>query len=1332
MSKDKEFDNVFESTESVIDTPTSVYEFDKSKINQSMKENLTTENENENENDDNNLKKLQTTDDEDLVTKNPFHFFIKKDFILLIPALITNALCSVTDVASTIMINKLFKYLTGLQIGEYTNSNDFMHDIKWPCFGIILIGLGTTLFGWMETSLFTYLGERQQIRCREKLYESLLSRNLSWFENNSNLDGDLIQLNRSIEEFRSSISEYLSILFKSVFSIISLIIISMFYSWKLTLLFMSVIPIIFLTIVIFGNKIERWSEEEDKQTSNAISTLDWNFTSFTWIKIIYSKDLELHKFNDLLDKCEFAFRNFSIYANIVSSVMKTLALLLFVQSFWFGSYLIRTNQDQPSDIISSFYSCLKLAMTISHLSVIAVIFQKANTSFKKVVKFLLSDEEINEFNKTLLIPDENLYGDIKLDNIVFKYNTKNNDDNASNLEKENTDSDLDSTILKNVSLHIEPFRTTYLIGKSGSGKSTIANILLKLYNPSSGLISIDGYDLQELDTKWLRSQITLVQQFPKIFNDTIANNILLGTNYETIDTSDVLDAVEYFNLTNVIENTPNGYQTKLGKGNANEKNVQFSGGEEQRLNLIKAKLRNSSILILDESISALDIQQREIFMDKIYKWRENKTTIIITHELSHIRSDDMVFFIEHGEIVEKGLKNDLIANGGKFQQLENQGDYESEFNNIKETKKQNRKSIFEEIKEKESLSKDEYFDVLNEKEEDSEQLSNTRAPILIAYKLLISSLSIKYKLLYLFGLFVTVCETVLTPVFSFCFSKLINGIIPKDHGLLITNGDQVKWSMIATAIAILTGLLSFIATTNLEFASARLSKNLQSLSLVKILNQNIPFFEHLKANELSTLLMNDIRDFRKVYSSNLARLVSGITISIVCIIWTLVTGWKYALVGFSMFPLFAIFSFISTLIMQKAEFSYKDSLNDAESVIYESRVGIKTIMCLNVQDHFREKFTIKLNKVLNDGLRRSIAIGFSTNIIFILVNIAQSIMLYYGFKLVADNEYTLVQMMQIIMMILMSVTFLSELMSSAPGLYKGLRVALKLDMLIFKLDDNVGNNSGYLTPNFKNLQTDDCISFKNVSFSYPSDTNKLVLKDFNMDIPKNQLISIVGESGCGKSTVMSLILRLYSLSREHKSSEGQYPESEEIKIDGYDIETIKMSHFMNNFGVVTQKHYFFNGTIKENLLYGNPMAHSVSDDDIWDVLNKLGLNEMVQSLEKQLDAPLCKSGNVLVSGGQAQRLSIARALLRPSNILLMDECTASLDAYSYDRVIQLLSELKHFNKTIICITHQAQIMKKSDVIFVIENCKIAESGDYETLLGNGGFFYKMINSHSIN
>ena len=235
-----------------------------------------------------------------------------------------------------------------------------------------------------------------------------------------------------------------------------------------------------------------------------------------------------------------------------------------------------------------------------------------------------------------------------------------------------------------------------------------------------------------------------------------------------------------------------------------------------------------------------------------------------------------------------------------------------------------------------------------------------------------------------------------------------------------------------------------------------------------------------------------------------------------------------------------------------------------------------------------------------------------------------------------------------------------------------------------------------------------------------------------MDIPKNQLISIVGESGCGKSTVMSLILRLYSLSKEHKSLEGQYPDGEEIKIDGYDVETIKMSHFMNNFGVVTQKHYFFNGTIKENLLYGNPMAHSISDDDIWDVLNKLGLNEMVQSLEKQLDAPLCKSGNVLVSGGQAQRLSISRALLRPSSILLMDECTASLDAYSSDRVIQLLSELKHFNKTIICITHQAQIMKKSDVIFVIENGKVAESGDYETLLGNGGFFYKMINSHSIN
>lgn len=1303
------------------------------------------------------MVKDDTKNDEEtdkLTTKNPFYFFRKSDLTLFIFALFFNALAAVTDVASTIMISKIFDKVTRFQQGLYTVPSEFVHDIEWPCFGLILIGLGTTVFGWLETFFFTYLGEKQQIRCRKKLFESLLSRDLCWFESNSNLDGDLIQLNRSIEEFRSALSEYFSVLCKSIFSIISLIIISMIYSWKLTLLIMAVFPIIFITIIIFGNKIDKYAKEEDDKTADSISLLDWNFSSFVWIKIVYSKDIELEKFGILLDQCESAFKKFTVYATIVSSLMSTIALMLFIQSFWFGSYLIRNHKDTSNNVIAAFYSCMKLAMKISSLSVIAVIFQKANTSFKKVVKFLLSEKDIHDYNKKLYIPDHQLEGNININDVSFQYN-KYDPKNTSNIENGIEDDFLleekihakknDDMILKSISLNIHANKTTYIIGKSGSGKSTIANILLKLYKPTSGSIFIDGYDLKQLDNFWLRDQITLVQQFPKIFNDTIENNILLGSKLDDVNSTKIIDATEFFNLSQTINNFPNGFKTNLGKNyespdsdttipNEIENNdtVKLSGGQEQRLNLIKAKLRNSNILILDESISALDIQQREHLMKKINDWRKDKTTIIITHELSHIRDNDYVCFMEHGEITQYGLKKDLgsITNFFKNDEQDKKISKHVNANNILEKRK--RTSMFIDIDDLESQSnKDlEKYDsnrmgLTNEDfidEQNSKPIKNIKAPLLIAIKILNKCLSKKEKIMYCLGIFLVIAESVLTPVFSFCFSHLINGIIPTSDGKLISNHEQIKWSMVATSIAILIGIITFMANTLLSFISQILCKKLQMKSLQKILKQNVQFFEGIDSNEISTLIMNDIRDFRSIFQRIIARLFSGVAIAVLCIIWTLIIGWKYALVGFSMFPLFIIFSTIGTLIMQKYEFNYKNSLNKAESIFYETRTGIKTIICLNIQKEFTSKLNSRLEQVLKDGFKRSIAIGFTINSVFFVVNFSQAIMFYYGFKLVSTGEYTLVKMLQIIMMILMSVSFISELLTSAPGLFRGLRVSLKLNKLCFQTDDDSNDSTGYLTPNFQQMDENlDLINFQNVTFSYPSMSNVKILKNFNISLPKNNIISIVGESGCGKSTIISLILRLYKLD----DNLGEF--NQIINIDGYNLNTIKLSHLMANIAVVTQKHYFFNGSIRENLLYSNPVRYSIDDNKIFKILKYLELDKFIKNLSKGLDSDLCKSGNLLVSGGQAQRLSIARAILRDAKIIILDECTSSLDLYNSELVFKMLKKLQiEKNVSILCITHQINLMKFSDLIAVVDKGELIEIGNYQSLIDGKGFFYKMI------
>lgn len=1239
--------------------------------------------------------------------KNPFIFFRKNDIPLLILALVSNTLAACCHVAITIMLERLFNKLSSFQEGNRTVSQ-FLSELRWSCFSLALIGLGGWIFGWMETLFFSYLGERQQIRCRRMLYRSLLARDYSWFETRKGLDGDLIQLNRSVEEFRTAISEYFSMLCGSIFIVIALSITSFIYSWRLTLLVLASFPIMSLVIIIFGRPVEKWAQREDEQASHAISSLDWNLLSFIWVKMVHSKDLENSKLKSILDKCEFAYRRFVIFSSMISSSLSVLSMMMFVQSFWFGSWLIRKQYNTPGEVIASFYACLSVSMTIADLSELTVVFQKASASFRKVMKFMLDSELVkgdddNEIKSNGQVLAFDLDGDIQFSDVSFAYSARKDDN-----------------VLKNVSFNLPKNKMSFIIGKSGSGKSTISLLLAKLYKSSSGSITIDGYDLSYLDDTYLRDQITLVQQFPTVFNDKLRTNLAYGTSISESDSQSIYEAITLFNLNELVDSLPNGLDTFLGAGE--EDVVQLSGGQEQRLNLTRARLRDSPILVLDESISAIDIQQRDVLMKRIRDWRSGKTTIIITHELSQINDDnDHVILMNRGEIIESGSRNVLKC-------FEN-------FDQITESKKKEKRVSHFEFEDNDYFVAEQNYsstsssvqsnkDVDLEHQEhqvkvDDDDLKSIKGPILIAYRLVMELMPLKYKILYLVGLVISIASAILSPLFSFFISKLINGIIPVSMGGLLSTADQLKWAMAATGIAIAQGLLSLISSLLMDFAAERFCKTLKLKTFEKISNQDMTYFENIKANEISTLIMNDMRDFRGVVAGTMSHILSGIAIFICCVAWTLSIGWKFALVGFSLFPMFGLFSLCTSILMQGFEFNYKDKLNTLEELIHDTRVGIKTILCLNLKSDFQDQFEVKLVKVLKIGFTRAIAMGCAANVATFVSNLSQAILYYYGLKLVASGEYTLVAMTQIVMMITMSTAYISHIMSGAPGIYRGLRVALKLN-LILKLDDDKNEIAGFLSPKLDSMDTETAFQFKNVSFAYPSAPNNLVLDKLNLIIPANTIFSFVGESGCGKSTVISLLLRLYKIDDKAYGN---------LELNGYDINTIKLAHLRNTIAVVSQKHFFFDGSFRENLLYNHPRPETINDAKIMQVLEKLELVDLVKDLPQGLDSSLGVSRQLLVSGGQVQRLSIARALLRPSSILILDECTSSLDTESANKVMDLLEKLKK-EKTIICITHKRDMMEKSDIICYLRNGKVAEQGTYKTLMCNEHYFYGMVNSIS--
>ncbi|VUG18640.1 STE6 [Brettanomyces bruxellensis] len=1219
-----------------------------------------------------------------------FMFLRKDDFLLVGCGFVSAFLSALVPVGITLLVSKIFTYFTNFAAGYYTTVSEFLHDLKAVCIAVGLVGLGATVFSWLQTFIFCVLSERQQSRCRIKLYQSLLKKDFEWFENGSqSLNGELIQLNRSVEEYRSAVGEFSAMLIRSVFTVICLTVTSFIMCWRATLLIFATVPVMMAVLFIFGRFIDYWATSEDTQTSIAASILDWNLKCYVWVKSVFSADIELKKFTEQLVEVKHSFKKFNKFTSLASSLMRIFSLILFVESFWFGSYLVRKHYNTSADVISAFYACLNISMTFSSISMILVVLQKGKASFDKIVKYLDSDKSIS-VQSNGLVPEYSMTGNISFENVSFAFKTGNTAERR--------------TALKNINLNIEAGEVCFLIGLSGSGKSTLSSLLLNLYIPDNGKILVDGVDINKLNKYWLRDQITFLQQFSPLFSGTIKDNIVLGCKKYTDE--DLFNAVKNSCLEDTIAKLPHGLETEIG---GNEGQFEPSGGEKQRIALACAFLRNTSVLILDESTSAIDIRQRKRIMENLRRIRIGRTTLIITHDIDGIHDNENVIVMSDGKIISRGKKHELVKkNIGLFKKVESRSKSYEVSNTIKA-----------EVEDKDEQLKDLEFLrlVSNPTEKDIEDQNAKKehhpSEFPLAFRFIKHFLNLSTRLKYFTGIVFSIGRSILSPLFSFYFSKLITGVVPQKGTTISSSYYQMKWSLVLTGISLADGLLFLFSKLILGSISDSLIQKARLDSFDKILQQPMDRLQRFAKTEMSTILMNDMRDLRTVFSGCIDSLIGGVIILCFGIIWATIIGWKLSLVGLSFFPLFGLSVVATSVFCRVAENRYKESVLSVEESFSETVNGIKVITCLNLQEQLTSRLIRKCTFMKRNGSIRALSLGMSMSISLVIINLAQAILFYYGLKLVVTSEYTLVQMMQVIMIILFSTGFSASLLGSLPNFHRGMRVARKVDGLL-KLEPDSNETQGYLSPNLVAIDTLNTFEMKRVDFAYPSMPGTYILKDFNISIPKNAITCLVGESGCGKSTIISLLQRFYA------------PNSGEISISGYNESTIKLSHLKNSISVVPQKSYFVDASIKENLVYGNPVASTITNADIYGCLKKVNMENFVRSLPSGLDTNVGSDDkDMLISGGQAQRLCIARALLRPARIMFLDECTSALDPYNTEVVLKLLSRLK-INMTIIAVTHMKDMMKIADNICMIKDGQLAETGSYDCLINKKGIFYKFL------
>ncbi|ONH67885.1 Alpha-factor-transporting ATPase [Cyberlindnera fabianii] len=1278
-----------------------------------------------------------------------FMLFEKSDSLLLFSGIVATVLGALGPPISSILMGRVFDVLSNYLKGKYSSKSEFMHSITLSTMALPALGAGSIIVVWATITCWMLFGERQALRARQHMLTTFLTKPISWYEGNDKVMGDLTQTNRCIEEVRSGCAEASALTLQSIISAIALFGTSMYYSWSVTLVTLCTTPLIAVMVFFFTRWVEKYAKLENDETTEAAKILDFSLVSAKQVRLFSTQGYETSKFVSAVTRCKDVFIKLSIISAANVGSLRFIVLCMFVQGFWFGSHQVRKGNASPGDVLTCFTSCLMVGEVLKSCFPQILTIQTANVAMTKIQNFIqlrkittVKSKFTKNFNvedaKNISLYPETCSGDIKFKNITFAYPTRP-----------------DTKVLNNVSVHFPAGKTTFLVGRSGSGKSTLGSLLLNFYTPSKGRVEIDGFAVNDVSSRWLTDNITLVEQTCTLFKDTIRNNILMGcvsSGTENVANSDLEEAVQMSLLQEVVRDLDNGLDTVVGPNG-----ITLSGGQQQRVAIARARLRDTPILILDESVSALDIVMRDLMIAAIKKWRQGKTTVILTHEFSQIGDTDYVYLMENGVIAEQGCRRDLSGDGLFNRLASMQGTSSDDVDDIELDVKQ-----FEKAVERSFLNKvgsrisTQFFSTVNplshfqnqefnfEVDEglfmrpvtrrakrapnaevtgviaDDKSLSgkdvekgiidddNERpelTPILQIVKHMMKT--VEKKGVLAFGLFMTVLNGGVSPAFSFCFSKLLSGIVPQNDDVG-SNHYLVKWSVIVLAMALADGATLFFKDFTLHYSSELWIFGLRNKAFRKITEQGLTWFsiKTNSASEVSALLMNDARDLRSLVSHFLSVVTTVIILGSTGLIWAFIEGWKLSLVCVSMLPAFVLTSGLYAGLLQSSENNYKNAVADLENQLYETARGFKTIRTLRLESYFDQKYQERVDVLKKAAMKRAIFTGMGVAVTNMLTFVVEGILLYYGMKLVGDKEYETSKVMETYVLLIFSIMSCVQLMSEVPDISRGQRAGTYTFRILDLMPDEV-ESRGSLLPKIK---PSEIVRFESCFFSYPSLPNQKVLNNVNFCLKRGEHVAVIGESGSGKSTLTLLITRLFLTA------------AQTVFYEGVDVNDIDVHFLRSKVAMVDQTANFFDGTIRENLLYG--MGVDVDDDEIYSTLKLANIYDFVISLPEGLESRI---DTQLMSGGQAQRLSIARALIRKPDLLILDECTSALDAESTQKIAQLVGEnLKDSEMSILMITHSQEMMTISDRVVVMRAGTVAEEGRYEQLYASRGELFRIV------
>ncbi|KAJ5178895.1 hypothetical protein N7492_002105 [Penicillium capsulatum] len=1205
---------------------------------------------------------------------------------------------------------------------------------------LYVLYLAIAQFGFMYIHLVCWSlgGARLAQRLREQYFRSLLRQEPSFFDElpsgevSSRLNGD-------IQTIRSGTSEKVGICISSVSFFVTAYVVAFIKDTKLAGILVSLLPAYFIMSIGGGWFIEKYSGRVSDCFAAASSIASEGLSNVAVVHAFNANERLETRFTAHLRSARNEGMKKALATGVQAGLMYFIAYAANALAFWQGSHTIAdtvaSSHDGDGASVGSIFTVIFLlvdaTLILSQVAPFLQIFGAASAAFNKLKWDMDHRSLIDGTSDEGVQLPATTAGHFELRNVSFTYPSRP-----------------ERTVLRNVSLECPAGKQTAIIGLSGSGKSTIASLMLRLYDTAEGSILLDGQDVRNLNTRQLRSCIGMVQQEAILLDRSILENIahglvnsaspkhkhlhsaLVGPQLATVAAAiragqDAIQAAQTEGLEVVeivkmvqhaatladaarfISQLSEGLGTVVGSNG-----TLLSGGQKQRIAVARALVKDPKVLILDEATAALDSKSEKEILAAIERCSAGRTMISIAHRLSTIQKADKIIVMRDGEFVEEGSHSELIAKQGAYAGLvqlqtlntqpsghDNDTNTSNGITESDQARDDAKPADLEKSSSKEPVSVD-----TTEKPPSSQASINepNKKPAKKSVWYLTRGMFPVIRPYLLVALVALVGASIVGAAFSIeavIFGNTVGSLTPCESPDYIRSRGSF-FGLMFFILAIVEFFANITSWVGFGWASEKSIYNIRVLLFRSLFDQDLQW--HQSESRTPTGLLGYITSDGNLISG-LSGSVIGTIFSIcinlvVAVVMTLCIAWKIALVCIAIVPLLLGVGLMELHVLAKFEEKHENAFNQSVSVSVEAINSIKTIASLSLEEETLAVYRRTLSGPRRETTQISLWANVWLGLAYFIGNLSYALAFWWGSKQIFNGTYSETQFIIVMFALLVSAQLWSQMFALAPEVSNA-RAAVARVLGILEL------GSADLSSKVQSLsktasEKDVELSGETKAFTPNAQGGiNVELRDVQFSYPARAHVPVL--RGLNVHVRPGQFCALVGPSGAGKSTiislvERMYhPSAGAILVDGTDITQREDVSFRDNIALVPQEGVLFEGSVRFNVSLGARPGTEVSDEEI-------GYDTS------------CGANGSKLSGGQKQRLAIARALVRKPRLLILDEPTSALDAES-EKLLQEGLEIASQGISVLAIAHRFHTIRKADTIYLIEGGVCVDAGTHEQL-----------------